>query len=79
MGINEAIDSDYAKSKLEGEKELLKNFSLTTILRPSVVYSIDDNFTTNFMTLLNRLPVFPLYYNGQTKFCLLYTSDAADE
>ena len=78
LGINEAIDSDYAKSKLEGEKELLKNFSLTTILRPSVVYSIDDNFTTNFMTLLNRLPVFPLYYNGQTKFMPIHSSDLVD-
>ena len=78
LGINEAIDSDYAKSKLEGEKELLKNFSLTTILRPSVVYSIDDNFTTNFMTLLNWLPVFPLYYNGQTKFMPIHSSDLVD-
>ncbi len=78
LGINEAIDSDYAKSKLEGEKELLKNFPLTTILRPSVVYSIDDNFTTNFMTLLNRLPVFPLYYNGQTKFMPIHSSDLVD-
>ena len=78
LGINEAIDSDYAKSKLEGEKELLKNFPLTTILRPSVVYSTDDNFTTNFMTLLNRLPVFPLYYNGQTKFMPIHSSDLVD-
>ena len=58
LGINDAIDSDYAKSKLEGEGNVLKNFPLATILRPSVVYSVDDNFTTNFMTLLNRLPVF---------------------
>ena len=42
LGINEATDSDYAKSKLEGEKEILKNFPLSTILRPSVVYSVDD-------------------------------------
>ena len=52
LGINEAIDSNYAKSKLEGEKNVLSNFPQATILRPSIVYSIDDNFTTNFMTLL---------------------------
>ena len=75
LGVNEAIDSDYAKSKLEGEKEILKNFPLSTILRPSIVYSIDDNFTTNFMTLLSRLPVFPLYYNGLTKFMPIHSSD----
>ena len=75
LGVNEAVDSDYAKSKLEGEKEILKNFPLSTILRPSVVYSIDDNFTTSFMTLLSRLPFFPLYYNGQTKFMPIHSSD----
>ena len=26
LGINEAVDSDYAKSKLEGENEILKIF-----------------------------------------------------
>ena len=78
LGINEAKDSDYARSKLDGEKEILKNFPLSTILRPSVVYSVDDNFTTNFMTLLNRLPVFPLYYNGKTKFMPIHSSDLVD-
>jgi uncharacterized protein YbjT (DUF2867 family) len=78
LGINEAIDSKYAKSKLEGEKNILHNFPLSTILRPSVVYSVDDNFTTNFMTLLNRLPVFPLYYSGKTKFIPIHCSDLTD-
>ncbi len=75
LGINDAIDSKYAKTKLEGEKEILKNFSLSTILRPSIVYSVDDNFTTNFMTLLNRLPIFPIYYSGRTKFMPIHSSD----
>ena len=78
LGIHEAIDSKYAKSKLEGEKNILHNFPLSTILRPSVVYSVDDNFTTNFMTLLNRLPVFPLYYSGKTKFTPIHCSDLTD-
>jgi len=78
LGINDAIDSEYAKSKLEGEANIQKNFPLATILRPSVVYSVDDNFTTNFMTLLNRLPFFPLYYNGDTKFTPIHCSDLTD-
>ena len=78
LGINEALDSNYAKSKLQGENEVLKNFPLATILRPSVVYSVDDNFTTNFMTLLNRLPFFPLYYKGNTKFAPIHCSDLTD-
>jgi NADH dehydrogenase len=78
LGINEATDSEYAKSKLEGESKVLKNFPLATILRPSIVYSVDDNFTTNFMTLLNRLPIFPLYYEGKTKFAPIHCSDLTD-
>ena len=78
LGINDAIDSDYARSKLEGEKEILKNFPLATILRPSLVFSQDDQLTTNFLTLLNRLPLFPLYYNGRTKFAPIHCSDLTD-
>ena len=78
LGVNQALDSEYAKSKLKGEAEVLKNFPLAVILRPSIVYSVDDNFTTNFMTLLNRLPLFPLYYNGNTKFSPIHCSDLTD-
>ena len=78
LGVSEAKNSIYAKSKLDGEFEVLKNFPLATILRPSVVYSSDDNFTTNFMTLLNRLPIFPLYYGGNTKFVPIHCSDLTD-
>ena len=78
LGINEAVDSKYARSKLEGENNIFKNFPLATVLRPSIVYSSDDNFTTNFMTLLNRLPFFPLYYNGNTKFSPIHCSDLTD-
>ena len=78
LGINDAIDSEYAKSKLDGEKNILSYFSNAIILRPSIVYSIDDNFTTNFMTLLSRLPFFPLYYSGKTKFMPIHCSDLID-
>ena len=78
LGLNQAIDSNYAKSKLDGETAILKNFGLATILRPSIVYSVDDNFTTNFMTMLNRLPFFPLYYSGNTKFMPIHCSDLTD-
>ena len=78
LGVNEAVDSKYAISKLEGEKGILNNFTKTTILRPSVVFSNSDNFSTQFMTLLNRLPIFPLYYSGKTKFMPIHCSDLTD-
>ena len=78
LGINHATDSNYARSKLEGEEKILKNFPLATILRPSLVFSQDDQLTTKFLTLLNRLPLFPLYYDGRTKFAPIHCSDLTD-
>ena len=78
LGLDQATDSNYAVSKLQGEKKIKDIFKKSTILRPSVVYSIDDNFTTTFMTILNRLPFFPIYYNGKTKFMPIHCSDLTD-
>ena len=78
LGIDRAKDSIYAKSKVEGEIIIKNNFPLATFLRPSVVYSVDDNFTTSFMNLLSKLPIFPLYYNGETKFVPISADDLSE-
>ena len=78
LGVENSIDSKYAQSKLEGEKLVKKNFSDATILKPSLVYSVDDSFTTRFFTLLNILPIFPIYYNGRTKFAPIHVTDLAE-
>ena len=78
LGIEQANDSNYAQSKLNGENFIKKNFENYSILKPSVVYSVDDNFTTNFMKLLSILPFFPLYYNGKTKFMPINCSDLTE-
>ncbi len=78
LGVEKAEDSLYAKSKLNGELSIKKNFKKANILRPSVVYSVDDNFTTNFMTILGISPIFPLYYNGDTLFRPIHVSDLTE-
>ena len=78
LGIEAASDSNYALSKLSGEKKVRQNFPSSVILKPSIVYSVDDNFTTNFMNLLSILPVMPLYYGGKTKFTPIHVSDLSD-
>ncbi len=75
LGIEQANDSKYATSKIEGENKLRSNFKNSIILKPSIVYSVDDNFTTNFMSLLSKLPLMPLYYNGETKFSPIHATD----
>ncbi len=78
LGIEDVYDSDYAKSKISGEHAVKKNFNKSIILKPSVCYSVDDNFTTTLMTLLNRLPFMPLYYQGKTKFTPIHVTDLAN-
>jgi len=77
LGIEQSLDSNYAISKLEGENKIKNNFDRVVVLKPSIVYSVDDNFTTNFMTLLNRLPIMPIYYEGKTKFAPIHVTDLA--
>ena len=78
LGIEKATDSKYAMSKLDGEKRIKENFKKSIIIKPSIVYSVDDKFTTSFMSLLSLLPIMPLYYNGNTKFSPIHVSDLVD-
>ena len=78
LGIENATDSKYALSKLDGERRIKENFQRYIIIKPSIVYSVDDKFSTKFMSLLSVLPVMPLYYNGRTKFSPIHVSDLVD-
>ncbi len=78
LGIEKAVDSNYALSKLEGEQVVLKNFSKATILKPSIVFGQDDQFSNRLLSLLSILPIFPLYFNGKTKFCPIHVSEMCE-
>ena len=78
LGVDKIENSEYALSKTEGEKKVRETFSRAVILKPSIVYSVDDKFTTRFMTLLSLLPVMPIYYEGKTKFSPIHVSDLSN-
>ena len=78
LGVENARDSKYAVSKAEGENKIFENLPSAIILKPSIVYSVNDSFTTRFMSLLNFFPIFPLYYGGKTKFAPIHASDLTD-
>ena len=78
LGIESAIESKYAKSKLDGENQIKNIFKNYTILKPSIVYSVNDNFTTMLFGILKLLPIFPLYYEGKTVFYPLHVTDMCE-
>ena len=78
MALDKAKNSKYAQSKINGEINIRENFDRATIIKPSIVFSVDDKLSTRFMSLLSLLPIFPLYYNGETKFTPIHAIDVAE-
>ena len=77
LGVDKAVTSEYAKTKLEGEKAVLDNFPKAIILRPSVIFGADDNFINLFNWLSKFSPVLPLIGGGHSKFQPIYVRDVA--
>lgn len=78
LGLENAKDSKYANSKVNGENAVKKNFDKYIILKPSVVYSQDDNFSTMLFKILRLLPIFPIYYGGKTVFYPIHVTDICE-
>jgi uncharacterized protein YbjT (DUF2867 family) len=77
IGADENSTSAYARSKAAGEKAVLAAVSSATILRPSVVFGPEDQFTNRFAALARISPVLPLIGGGATKMQPVYVGDVA--
>src|SRR6266480_5672275 len=77
IGADENSPSDYARAKAAGEKAVLAAAPTATILRPSVVFGPEDQFTNRFAALAQISPVLPLIGGGLTKLQPVYVSDVA--
>jgi uncharacterized protein YbjT (DUF2867 family) len=69
--------SGYARAKAAGEKAVLSAVPTATILRPSVVFGPEDQFTNRFASLAWVSPVLPLIGGGLTKLQPVYVGDVA--
>lgn len=74
MGASADSDSRYGRSKGEGEAAVRSAFPGATIIRPSVVFGPEDNFTNRFASMARRLPVLPVI-GGDSKFQPVYVAD----
>lgn len=77
IGADENSPSGYARSKAAGEKAVLSAVPSATILRPSVLFGPEDQFTNRFAALARMSPVVPLIGGGVTKMQPAYVGDVA--
>jgi uncharacterized protein YbjT (DUF2867 family) len=69
--------SAYARSKAAGEQAVLAAVPSATILRPSVVFGPEDQFTNRFAALARMSPALPLIGGGATRMQPIYVGDVA--
>jgi uncharacterized protein YbjT (DUF2867 family) len=77
IGADENSASRYARSKAAGERAVLEAVPSATILRPSVVFGPEDQFTNRFGALARMAPALPLIGGGVTKMQPVYVGDVA--
>jgi len=77
LGLYDGKHSKYANSKLVAEAKIKKIFKKTIILRPSVIFGPEDDFTNKFAKMASISPFIPLINKGLTKFQPVYVKDVA--
>jgi NADH dehydrogenase len=74
IGADPQAESEYARSKGEGEAAVKSASSGATILRPSILFGREDNFVNGFARMARLAPVLPVI-SGRTKFQPVYAAD----
>jgi NADH dehydrogenase len=77
IGARKDAPSAYLQSKGKGEEVILKTFPRAIILRPSVIFGMEDGFINLFARLSSFSPFLPLIRKGQTEFQPVYVDDVA--
>ncbi|HJU76422.1 MAG TPA: sugar nucleotide-binding protein, partial [Sphingomicrobium sp.] len=75
IGADPKSPSSYGCTKGEGEAAVRKAFPHATIIRPSLVFGQEDNFTNRFAAMA-RLPVLPVIA-AERRFQPVYVRDLA--
>src|SRR6266481_8051343 len=77
IGADEGSSSRYARTKAAGEKAVLAALPSATIMRPSLVFGPEDQFTNRFAALAQMSPALPLIGGGLTGMQPVYVGDVA--
>ena len=64
IGADPESESDYGRTKGEGEQAVRAAFPGATIVRPSIVFGAEDDFVNRFAGMARLLPVVPVIRGG---------------
>ncbi|NPU68533.1 complex I NDUFA9 subunit family protein [Bradyrhizobium sp. 83012] len=78
IGADAESASSYARAKAAGEAAALAAVPEAVIMRPSVVFGPEDQFTNRFAGLARIAPFLPLVGGGETKMQPVYVGDVAN-
>ena len=78
IGADVASPSRYVRKRGEGELAVRAAFADALLIRPAVMFGPDDSFLTTIITLLERLPIYPMFGRGLTRLQPAYVEDVAE-
>jgi len=76
IGADPSSDSEYSRSKGEGEAAVLAAFPGAVILRPSVIFGTEDQFFNRFAAMTRMGPILPVV-GASTRFQPVHVDDVA--
>ena len=76
IGADAGSDSNYARTKGEGEAAVLAAFPNAVILRPSIIFGTEDGFFNRFAAMTRMGPILPVV-GANTRFQPVYVDDVA--
>lgn len=76
IGADPESPSAYGRTKAQGESAVRAAFPAATIIRPSLIFGRDDQFTNRFAQMIRMMPVVPVIA-GKTRFQPLFVGDVA--
>lgn len=77
IGADAESDSDYSRTKAEGEQAVRAAIPTADIMRPSIIFGAEDQFFNRFAAMAQLAPALPLLGGGDTVFQPVYVGDVA--
>lgn len=78
LGADEESLSAYARTKALGEDGVRAAFPTATIVRPGILFGVDDEFFNKFASIARLTPAVPLFGGGGTRFQPAHVADVAN-